>query len=72
MKTHSVMTHSQLKVDYLRIRHWLKLRRPLNPANRVKDRQVKDRQVKDRQVKDRQVRDHLARGKDHQVKGNRA
>ena len=61
------MTHSQLKVDYLRIRHWLKLRRPLNPAN-----QEKDRQVKDRQVKDRQVRDHLARGKDRQVKGNRA
>tara|TARA_B110000438_G_C15334693_1_gene445277 strand:+ start:139 stop:327 length:189 start_codon:yes stop_codon:yes gene_type:complete len=62
LKTHSVMTHSQLKVDYLRIRHWLKLRRPLNPANREKDRQVKDRQV----------RDHLARGKDRQVKGNRA
>ena len=61
------MTHSQLKVDYLRIRHWLKLRRPLNPANREKDHQVKDHQVKDRQV-----RDHLARGKDRQVKGNRA
>ena len=62
MKTHSVMTHSQLKVDYLRILHWLKLRRPPNPANRVKANRVKDRQVKD----------HLVRGKDRQVKGNQA
>jgi hypothetical protein len=54
------MTHSQLKVDYLRILHWLKLRRPLNPANREKANREKANRGKDRQVRD------------HQVKGNRA
>ena len=67
MKTHSVMTHFQLKMDSLQIRHWLKLRRPPNPANREKANREKDRQVKDHLVKDHQVR-----GKDRQVKGNRA
>jgi hypothetical protein len=59
------MTHSQLKVDYLRILHWLKLRRPLNPANREKANREKANREKANRGKDRQVRDH-------QVKGNRA
>jgi hypothetical protein len=67
LKTHSVMTHFQLKVDSLRILHWLKLRRPPNPANRERANREKANRGRDRQVKD-----HLARGKDRQVKGNRA
>ena len=56
------MTHFQLKVDYLRIRHWLKLRRPPNPANRERANREKANRG----------RDHQVRGKDRQVKGNRA
>jgi hypothetical protein len=72
LKTHSVMTHFQLKVDYLRIRHWLKLRRPPNPANRERVNREKANRGRDHQVKDHQVKDHQVRGKDRQVKGNRA
>ena len=67
MKTHSVMTHSQLKVDYLRIRHWLKLRRPPNPANPERANRERANLGKVNRGKDR-----LVRAKDSQVKGNRA
>jgi hypothetical protein len=66
------MTHSQLKVDYLRIRHWLKLRRPPNPANRERANRERANRERANREKANRGKDRLVRAKDSQVKGNRA
>jgi hypothetical protein len=66
------MTHSQLKVDSLRILHWLKLRRPPNPANREKANREKANREKANREKVNRGKDRPVRAKDSQVKGNRA